>query len=153
MCQFKKKKKKTEICDSTQVPGLNIWFYGVPFSTLGNTGRRVGLGESYRVWSWMCWVESTVGVQVGWPWLEFVAMTRHPWQRNWMIGYCRGWAPGQRVGWPQRWRKLGEGVLQELQEDHTSTTGIKCWYPGRKPWDHSINSQSKQKTNKNSSDI
>ena len=48
-CASLKKKKKTEICDSTQVPDLNIWFYGVPFSTLGNTGRRVGLGESYRV--------------------------------------------------------------------------------------------------------
>ena len=94
MCHFKKKRKKTEICDSTQVPGLNIWFYGVPFSTLGNTGGRVGLGESRRVWSWMCWVASAVGVQVGGPWLAFVAMIRHQRQHNWTRGYCQGWGPG-----------------------------------------------------------
>lgn len=34
---------------------------------------------------------------------------------------------GPRGG--ENWEK----VLQELREDHTSTTGIKCWYPGRKP--------------------
>lgn len=91
----KKKQKPRGICDSTQVSGLNIWFYGVSFSTLGNTGGGAGLGESYRVWSWMSWVGSTKwACKLGAPGLASVAMTRHLWQRNWMRDCCQGWILG-----------------------------------------------------------
>lgn len=129
MCQIKKRKKG--ICDSSQVSGLNVWFYGVPFSTLGNTGGGIGLGWEVREFDLE---HVTLGVPnrhaSGLAWAGVSGKDRAPVAIKLDKRHCQGWIPGALHKDTEKSQggkgEVGDAVSQKPKEDGMSRKRSKC---------------------------